>query len=90
MKEKLRDLIPDNWPFWVAMVVSFIAVGWILDRTETRHRSYRYRIDYTLGRHSITDYTQSVTQTARGVEYVDTHGDTVQIENGLYLVIKQK
>ena len=84
----MKEFIRDTWPLYAISALTFLIMWVIIDVSEW-HASYKYRVKYTLGKYSVTDYTDTVYQSPGKLEYKNTSGELVQI-NGEFVIIKQK
>ena len=79
--------IRDTWPFFLAAAIT-LAVLLVIADVSSKHAEYRYRVEYTHGRHATTYYVDSIVTTESSVSFIDEDGDLVEIK-GAYLIIKQ-
>jgi hypothetical protein len=87
MITKIREFIRDTWPLYLAAAITF-AVLLTIAEVSRQHAEYRYRVEYTHGRHAMTYYVDSIVTTESSVSFIDEDGDVVEIK-GAYLIIKQ-
>ena len=83
----MKQFIRDTWPLFGISALAFLIMWVILDINEW-HAEYRYRVKYTLGRYSVTDYTDTLYQSPGKLEFRNTTGEMVQI-NGEFVIINQ-
>jgi len=87
MITKIREVLQDTWPFFLAAAIT-LAVLLVIADVSSKHAEYRYRVEYTHGRHAMTYYVDSIVTTQSSVSFIDEDGDLVEIK-GAYLIIKQ-
>jgi hypothetical protein len=86
--EKIKKYIPDNWPFYVACALTFFAIIYTIEKTESHHSQFKYRIDYQTGRFTTTQYTDTITQTGGQIFFKDDQGREIQV-SGNFSITKQ-
>jgi hypothetical protein len=87
MITKIRQILANTWPFWVTSLVTFL-IMWVILDIDQKHSEYKWRVEYTHGRHAVTYYVDSIVATESSVSFVNEDGDLVEVK-GAYLIIKQ-
>jgi hypothetical protein len=87
MITKIKQVLQDTWLFFVAAGITLTILLTIAD-VSSKHAEYRYRVEYTHGRHAMTYYVDSIVTTESSVSFIDEDDDLVEVK-GAYLIIKQ-
>jgi len=87
MITKIKQGLQDTWPLYLAAAITLAVLLTVAD-VSSKHAEYRYRVEYTHGRHAMTYYVDSIVTTESSVSFIDEDGDLVEVK-GAYLIIKQ-
>lgn len=88
MKSDFKQFISDTWPFFVSFFGTAFVIGFIINDVETENAKFKFKVEYTLGRYWITDYTDSITKTEGQIFYKNKKDQPTQV-TGNFTITEQ-